>query len=158
MKISKDAVVSLEFTLEDDAGTVLDASRGTPLYYLHGHENIVVGLENALEGKSAGDDVQVEVPPEQGYGTRDDSLILEVDKAQLPEGFQPERGARLTMTVQGQKRPATITKVKLRSVVLDANHPLADRTLHFSVSIKEVRKATKEELSHGHAHAPGGHH
>lgn len=158
MKITKDAVVSLEYKLEDDAGKVLDASRETPLYYLHGHHNIVAGLEQALEGKRAGDEVRVTVPPDQGYGVRDESQVFEVDKAQLGDGFRAERGTKLTMTIQGQKRPATVTKVKLRSVVVDANHPLADLTLHFDVRVKDVRKATKEELAHGHAHGPGGHH
>lgn len=160
MKIHADTVVAIDYTLKDDSGTVIDTSVGhDPLYYLHGHSNIVEGLEEALDGKSAGDSVEVAVPPEKGYGTRDEELVFEVPKAQLPKDLSPQIGMRLSMSGEhGQVMPVTITKVKVNSVELDGNHELADKTLHFSVSVKAVRKATKDELSHGHAHGADGHH
>ncbi len=160
MKIQADTVVSIDYTLKNDAGEVVDSSDGQdPLHYLHGHQNIVEGLEEALEGKAVGDSVEVKVPPEKGYGTRNDQLVFEVPKTQLPKDLTPQIGMRLSMTGDhGQVLPVTITKVKLSSVMLDANHELADQNLNFSVTIKEIRKATKDELEHGHAHGPGGHH
>jgi len=158
MQIDKDCVVAMEYKLTDDDGKVLDESGGTPLYYLHGHANIVPGLEQALQGGKAGDSVQVSVSPEDGYGTYDESLIVELPKSELPDDVHAARGARLMVTIRGQQRPAQITKVKLKTIVLDANHSLADKTLHFDVQVVAVRRATKDELAHGHAHGPGGHH
>ncbi|MEN9579442.1 MAG: hypothetical protein RJA70_2451 [Pseudomonadota bacterium] len=160
MKIQADTVVAIDYTLRDDAGKVIDTSEGhDPLYYLHGHQNIVEGLESALAGKSVGDSVDVVVPPEKGYGTRDEKLVFDIPKEQLPKDLSPQIGMRLSMNGEhGQVIPVTITKVKLNTVQLDGNHELADKALHFSVSIKAVRKATKDELSHGHAHGADGHH
>lgn len=160
MDVQANRVVAIDYTLKGDDGQVIDSSSGDqPLYYLHGHSNIVEGLEQALEGKAVGDVVEVSVPPEKGYGTRDETRVFEVPKTSLPEGLTPTKGMVLQMNAPGGGRlPVTVTKVKLKSIEVDANHELADKTLHFSVTIKEIRKATKNELNHGHAHAPGHHH
>lgn len=160
MRIERDRVVALEYTLTDADGKVIDTNRGgESLYYLHGHHNIVPGLERALEGKEAGESLEVQVDPPDGYGERDDTLVFEVPRSELPADVQPQRGGRLQVTApNGGRAVATITKVKLNSVVLDANHELAGRRLHFSVRVQKVRKATREELAHGHAHGPGHHH
>jgi FKBP-type peptidyl-prolyl cis-trans isomerase SlyD len=160
MDVQANRVVAIDYTLKGDDGQVIDSSDGRePLYYLHGHQNIVEGLEKALEGKNVGDFVEVSVPPEQGYGTRDESRVFEVPKTSLPEDLTPTKGMVLHMSSpDGGRLPVTVTKVKLKSIEVDANHELADKTLHFSVTIKEVRKATKDEMTHGHAHGPGGHH
>ena len=90
MKVSKDMVVAIAYTLKDDAGEVVDSSEGgEPLYYLHGHSNIVVGLEEALEGRDVGDTIEVSVPPEKGYGTRREELVFDVPLSQLPPGLNP---------------------------------------------------------------------
>lgn len=160
MQIAKDAVVSLEYTLKDESGKVLDTSTGrSPLLYLHGHDNIVPGLEKALTGKSVGDSLDVVVAPEEGYGVYDESRTFEVPRSELPANIQPQKGMELTMRgPNGHSVPVTILKVKLNTVVMDGNHPLAGKSLHFHVQVTGVRKAKKEELTHGHAHAPGGHH
>ncbi len=160
MQIAKDSVVSIEYTLTDDNGAILDQSAGRgPLWYLHGHENIVPGLEKALGGKSVGDKLTVSVPPEDGYGAYDETQTFEVPRSELPATIQPQKGMELTMrSPNGHSVPVTILKVKPSSVVMDGNHPLAGKTLHFAVEVSGVRKATKEELAHGHVHAPGGHH
>ena len=157
MIIEKDRVAAFDYTVKDEDGKVVDTSAGkTPLYYLHGHSNIVVGLEEALEGKAAGDEFTVEIPPEKGYGEYDEQRMLEVPKADLPQDVTPQKGMHLFMNAaQGGRLSVTVTKVKLKTVVMDANPPLAGKTLHFSVSVKEVRKAKKSELEHKHAHAPG---
>ncbi|HSC85914.1 MAG TPA: peptidylprolyl isomerase [Polyangiaceae bacterium] len=160
MQIAKDCAVAIEYTLTDDEGKVIDTSTGrSPLWYLHGHENIVPGLEKALTGKSEGDKLKVSVPPEEGYGTYDESRTFEVPRSELPPTIQPEKGMELTMHGPGGHGvPVVVLKVKLNSVILDGNHPLAGKTLHFEVEVASVRKAKKEELSHGHVHGPGGHH
>lgn len=160
MQIAADTVVAIDYTLTDDAGNVVDSSEGgEPLFYLHGHQNIVEGLEEALAGKRAGDSLKVVVSPEKGYGTRDLDLVFEVPRDQLPGGVEPEIGMELEMSDEaGMTIPVRISKVGEDAVEVDANHELADQTLHFSVVIREVRKATAVEISHGHVHGPGGHH
>lgn len=157
MEIQKDVVAAIEYTLKDDDGQVIDTSvGGEPLHYLHGHQNIVPGLERALLGKKVGDAVEVTIAPEDGYGVRDESRTFEVPKSDLPANIQPVKGMQLTMHgPNGMAVPVTVTKVKLSSVVLDGNHPLAGKNLHFSVTVKATRKAKKEEIAHGHAHAHG---
>jgi FKBP-type peptidyl-prolyl cis-trans isomerase SlyD len=160
MQISKNAVVSMDYTLTNADGRVIDKSEeGEPLTYLHGSGGIVPGLERALEGKSPGDRVTVTVAPEDGYGERDEDLVQTVDRSALKGVGEIEAGMQLRATIGGH--PAILTVVGFEgttSVKLDANHPLAGETLHFDVEVREVRAATREELSHGHVHGPGGHH
>ncbi len=159
MKIAKDAVAEITYTLKDDEGRILDTNVGRPpLYYLHGAGNLVRGLEQALTGKEAGDTVEVVVSPEDGYGAYDESRTFEVPKGELGPGVNPQKGQVLTMrSPNGISIPVTVLKVKLNTVLLDGNHQLAGKTLHFSVTVNKVRKAKKEELAHGHAHGPHGH-
>lgn len=160
MRIENDTVVSIDYTLKNDQGEVLDTSEGHgPLHYLHGHGNIVEGLESALGGRSVGDSLDVTVPPELGYGTHSDELVFDVPREQLPKDVTPHKGMELSMTSDdGHTVPVRIRSVKPTSVQMDANHELAGVTLHFHVAVRDVRKATEEELQHGHAHGPGGHH
>jgi len=157
--IEKNRVVSFNYTLRDDQGTVIDATgaRG-PLSYLHGKGNIIPGLEQALSGKAAGDKLDVTVAPEQGYGVRDERLVQIVARAKFGEvaGLAPGMQVRAS----GPKGPRIVTVVSVDRdfVTVDGNHPLAGRTLHFSLEVAEVRKATHEEISHGHVHGPGGNH
>lgn len=157
MKVEKDRVVGFDYVLTDETDKVLDKSEGrNPMYYLHGHGNIVPGLEEALEGKGKGDSFDVTLEPEKAYGQRDESRTFEVPRSELGSDVQPQKGMVLTMqSPNGVKIPVTILKVKLRTVLLDGNHQLAGKTLHFVGKIVEVRKAKKEELAHRHAHGPG---
>jgi FKBP-type peptidyl-prolyl cis-trans isomerase SlyD len=159
MQIARDKVVAIDYTLSDAQGGVIDSSKGQePLHYLHGSGNIIPGLEKALEGKSAGDTIKVTVPPEQGYGVHDPLLVQDVPraafgKAKVEEGMQFRAEGK-----NAGSRMVTVVNVQPDSVRIDANHPLAGKTLHFDVKVVAVREATKEELSHGHVHGPGGHH
>jgi len=157
--ISKNRVVTMHYTLRDEQGTVIDStdSRG-PLAYLHGKGNIIPGLEQALDGKGAGDKLDVTVAPEQGYGMRNERLVQIVPRSGFPAGTELNPGTRLRTNGPQGPRLVTIAKVERDFVTVDGNHPLAGRTLHFSVEVAEVRKATHEEVAHGHAHDPGGHH
>ena len=159
MRIDKNRVVTLHYTLRDEQGTVLDSSEGrAPLTYLHGKGNIIPGLEQALAGKEAGEKLDVSVAPEQAYGTRDERLVQILPRSRLPEGTQVAPGMQLRAESPKGPRLVSVVKVERDFVTVDGNHPLAGRTLNFSVEVAEVRKATHEEVSHGHVHGPGGHH
>lgn len=159
MKAAQGMVVSMHYTLTDDSGEVLDSSRGSePLNYLHGHSNIIPGLEKALESVSAGHKSKVTVAPTEGYGEKNPEAIFEAPREHFPPDMKLEVGARVS--ADGPNGPITFAIVSMTETgaVLDANHPLAGKTLHFDVEITEVRTATKEELEHGHVHGAGGHH
>ena len=159
MQIEKNRVVLVHYTLRDEQGKVLDSSSGRgPLSYLHGKGNIIPGLEQALAGKAAGEKLDVTVPPEQGYGRRDDRLVQIIPRSKFAEGSELTPGMQVRATGSQGARMVTIVRVERDFVTIDANHPLAGRTLHFSVEVAEVRKATHEEVSHGHVHGPGAHH
>lgn len=159
MQIDKNRVVSLHYTLRDERGTVIDSSSGAgPLSYLHGRSGIVPGLEPALSGRVTGDKLDVTVLPEQGYGRRDDRLVQIVARSRLADGVELTPGMQVRANGPQGARMVTVVRVERDFVTVDANHPLAGRTLHFSVEVTGVRKATQAEVSHGHVHGPGGHH
>jgi FKBP-type peptidyl-prolyl cis-trans isomerase SlyD len=159
MKIAKENVVSIHYTLTNDAGEVLDSSSGgEPLEYLHGFGNIIPGLEAALVGKSAGDKFKVTVEPAQAYGERNDQLVQKVPRSQFPQPNQIQAG--MQFQANGPHGPMVLTVVEVddNDVTVDGNPELAGQTLHFDVEVTGVRAASKEELDHGHVHGPGGHH
>ena len=161
MKISSGSVVGIDYSLHLGDGKVIDASGpGEPMTYLHGEGQIVPGLESALEGLSVGDQKQVVIAPADGYGEHDPRGLQEVPRTAFPPGFEPQVGMELTAEgPNGEPVPFTVREVKPEAVVIDLNHPLAGKTLHFDVTVREVRQATEEEIAHGHAHgADGPHH
>lgn len=159
MKVGKGSVVSVDYELHLGDGKVIDASSpGSPLAYIHGEGQIVPGLERALEGLDMGEARQVVVSPEDGYGVHDARGIQEVPRNAFPSDVEPFAGMELMAEgPQGQTVPFVVREVKPDSVVIDLNHPLAGRTLHFAVTVRDVREATPEELHHGHVHGPHGH-
>ena len=160
MKIANDTVVTLDYRLHLGDGKTVDASEpGDPLVYLHGYEEIVPGLERALEGKGAGEKLQVVVKPEDGYGEYDPESVEEVPRSELPADLNLVAGEIITGTdPDGDEMDFLIKEVKKDTVVLDFNDPMAGKTLHFDVTVREVRAATDEEKEHGHAHVPGQEH
>jgi FKBP-type peptidyl-prolyl cis-trans isomerase SlyD len=159
MQIAKDAVVSIHYTLKNDAGETVDSSAGgDPLAYLQGNGNLVPGLENALEGKQAGDKVSVKVSPNDGYGEYDKSLVQQVPRRSFKGVPNIQVGMQFQVQSGQGPRAVTVTNVIGDMVTVDGNHPLAGQNLNFDVEIAEVRVATDEELAHGHVHGPGGHH
>jgi len=159
MNVASNKVVCIHYTLRDEAGVVLDSSLGrTPLAYLHGKGNLVPGLEAALEGKSAGTRFEVAVAPEQGYGIRDDRLVQIVPRTKFGDASEITPGMQFKANGPGGTRVLTVMRVERDLVTVDANHPLAGKTLYFQVEITEIRRATRDELMHGHVHGPGGHH
>lgn len=158
MQIAKNAVVRIDYTLTNDAGTVLDTSKGRePLAYVHGVGGLIPGLEEELDGKAAGDKLQVVIPPEKGYGERQDGLVQKVEREQLPTEADVQVGAQFQAHTNVGVQVVTVTDVEGDQVTLDGNHPLAGETLHFDVNVVDVREATQEELEHGHVHGAGGH-
>lgn len=159
MSIENDKVVSIHYTLKDTEGNVLESSVDKdPMSYLHGHGNIIPGLENALIGKESGDSLSVTVEPEQGYGTYDESLVQRVPVKRLGvESRKLKPGMMLQLKTRRGPQMARVKKVGRFVVDIDVNHPMAGKTLVFEVTIENVRDATDEERSHGHAHGPGGH-
>jgi len=159
VSIKKDSVVTFNYTLKDDGGEVIDSSApGEPLAYLHGHGNLVPGLERELEGKSAGEQLSVKVTAADGYGERNKDLIQKIPRRSLKGINKITVGMRLHAQTQEGPRAVTVTAVTGDMVTIDGNHPLAGKNLNFDIELVEVRDATEEELAHGHVHGPGGHH
>jgi FKBP-type peptidyl-prolyl cis-trans isomerase SlyD len=159
MSIARDSVVSIHYTLRDDAGDLIDSSaEGEPLAYLHGHGNIVPGLERELEGKSAGDKLSVKVSPAEGYGEYEEQLVQKIPRRSLRGIANVRVGMQLHAQTAHGTRVVTVTQIVGDMITIDGNHPLAGKALSFDVEVTEVRQATEEELTHGHVHGPGGHH
>jgi FKBP-type peptidyl-prolyl cis-trans isomerase SlyD len=159
MGITQDQVVSIHYTLRDDAGEIIDASaQGAPLTYLHGHGNLIPGLERELTGKNAGDRLRVQIAPRDGYGEYDSGLVQRVPRRSLQGVPNVKLGMRLQTQGARGARAVTVTQLVGDIVTLDGNHPLAGKNLDFEVEVAAVRAATAEELLHGHVHGPGGHH
>jgi len=159
MTIQKNSVVTINYTLRDDTGGLIESSEGQePLTYLHGQGNIIPGLESSLEGKSAGESISVSVPPEDAYGVWEESNILNIPKEQFSGVDDIKAGMQFSVNSNEGEQIVTVTKVEGETVIVDANHPLAGKTLNFDVTVVGIREATKDELDHRHAHGDGGHH
>ena len=158
LMIGKHSVVSIHYTLKDDEGEVMDSSEGRePLAYLHGANNLIPGLESELQGKIAGATFQATIDPKDAYGEISDELVQTISKEMFQGADEIQPG--MTFVAQGeggQQRQVRVTDVAGDDVTIDANHPMAGKTLHFDVEVVEVREATEQELEHGHVHA-GGH-
>lgn len=159
MQISEHKVVTIDYTLTDDEGTVIDSSRGSePLAYVQGIGNIIPGLESALEGKQPGDTLKVKIAPKDGYGARDEELVQIVNSEMFSNPEELQVGAHFQAHDGEEHRMFTVTAIEGDHVTIDGNHPLAGVTLNFDVTVKDVREATAEELNHGHAHGGHDHH
>ncbi len=157
MNIEQGKVVSIDYTLKNSEGEVLDTSEGRePLPYLHGSGNIIPGLEAALDGKSSGDQVNAVIEPEKAYGVRDENQVGKVARSDLEGVGDISIGTQLQAQTPQGPRVVVVVEMDDESVTIDANHPLAGETLHFDVTVGEIRDATAEEVEHGHAHAPDG--
>ncbi len=152
--IANDVVVTLSYNLSLDDGTTVEFSDETdPLVYLHGHQNIIPGLERALTGLKVGDRKGVVVQPDEGYGDYDPEDTQELGRDEMPADFVPEEGMLLEVHDEdGEELLATVIEVADDHVVLDFNHPMAGKTLHFDVNILSLRDASPDELAHGHVH------
>lgn len=158
MHIEENRVVILNYILKDDQGDVIDSAEDSNFAYLHGAANIVPGLEQALHGKSAGDEFSTRIEPAQGYGDRSDSMSQVVPRDMFETGEKIEVGMQFhAESPDGQPLAVTVVQITDDEITVDGNHPLAGVTLNFEVKVVEVREASKEELEHGHVHTAGGH-
>lgn len=161
MNIEDKKVVSFHYTLTDDAGETVDSSheRGEPMLYLHGANNIIRGLEAAMAGRAAGDAFKVTVEPADAYGVRKEANVQRLTLKKLGlKSSQLQPGMILNLQTRNGPAQVTVLKVGRFNVDVDANHPLSGQSLHFDVEILDVRDASEDEVKHGHAHGPGGHH
>ena len=159
MKVTKNTVVYLRYKLSDEHGEVLEDALGdAPVAVLQGHGNIITGLDRALLDHQAGDVMDVTVPPEQGYGLRQDNKIQRVSKKYFAQPRRLKPGLQVSLQTDQGAQLVTVVKVGAKVVDVDTNHPLAGETLHFHVEIDEVREATPSEIAHRHAHADGKNH
>ncbi len=157
MNITKDSVVSFHYQMADAEGNVLETSAGNdPTVYLQGHGAMMQGIEDALEGKAAGDEVSVTLTPEQAYGMPKPNSQMRIPRKHLLNKGKLQVGQIVQVNTDNGARQATVVKVGLKTVDIDSNHPLAGKTLAFQLNVVDVREATAEEKSHGHVHAPGG--
>ncbi len=159
MVIAPRSVVAIHYTLTDEQGVTLDASApDQPLVYLHGAGNIIPGLERALLGRSAGDNLAVTVAPADAYGEWDGDMVQQVPRDLFGEDQEIAIGMRFSGNTPQGPITVVVTAIAGDQVTLDGNHPMAGKTLHFDVTVDAVRAATDQELLHGHIHGPGCHH
>ena len=153
MQVANNTVVAVDYTLTGSDGEVIDSSQGgEPLSYLHGAGGIIPGLERELEGKSVGDQLQVVVQPEDGYGEYNDALVQTLPREDFSAVADLEVGLQFQVESNVGPIVVTITQITDDEVTIDGNHALAGEVLNFDVTIREVREATAEEIDHGHAH------
>ena len=159
MQIAQNSVVTLHYTLKDNDGNIIDKSDDGSFLYLHGAMNIIPGLENALAGKTAGEELSVSVAPAEGYGEKDPGRVQEVPKEMFESSEEIKVGVQFhAQGPDGNAVVVTVTEVRDDVVVVDGNHALAGVDLNFDVKIVDVREASEEEISHGHVHGEHGHH
>jgi FKBP-type peptidyl-prolyl cis-trans isomerase SlyD len=154
MNIANNRVVSINYTLTNAQNQVLDSTGPEPFQYLHGHQNIIPGLEKVLEGKNQGDSLKVSIPAAEAYGERNDNLVATVPLDRFSGVDTVKEGMQFhAETPDGEIQMVTVTKVETNTVTIDGNHPMAGLDLNFDVSVLNVREASEEELRHGHVHA-----
>ena len=156
MKVAENKVVLIDYTLTDNAGEMIDSSEGVgPLAYLQGHGNIVEGLEEALMGKEAGDEVKASIEPAKAYGERHEDMKQEVPKELFGGVENIDVGMQFQSETDQGPVLVTVAEISDEMVTVDGNHPLAGVHLNFDVTVREVREPTAEELEHGHVHGEG---
>lgn len=157
MQIAKDKVATITYTLTDNEGNIIDqAGADNPFAFIHGLGNIIPGLENALVGKTTGDQLTVAIEAADAYGERDDSMIQVLGKEMFEGVDEVKPGMQFHAQTNQGMSVVTVTDVSDDQITIDGNHPLAGMALNFDVSILEVRDASEEELDHGHVHGAGG--
>ena len=159
MKIERGRVVRMHYTLRDDSGTTIESSGGRePLSYLHGYGHVIPGLEKALDGSQAGLQTTVTIAPQDAYGEKDPQAVIRAPRGDFPDGLALEPGVEVQADTPDGPISFTVIAIEGDEAVLDANHPLAGKTLTFDVHVLDVREATADEIAHGHVHGAGGAH
>lgn len=158
MEIAKNSVVTLDYTVTDPDGNMIDDGQH-PLVYLHGgYDGIFAVIEEALEGKKVGDNLKVKLLPEDGFGEFDEELVMIEEASLFPDNIEVGMSFERVGEDGEEEMIYRITDIADGKVVVDGNHPLAGTALIFDLTVKDVRAATDEEVGHGHVHGDGGHH
>lgn len=158
MIVEKDKAVSFHYTLKNADGEEMETSRDKqPMSYLHGANNIISGLEKAMEGHAVNDEFSVTVEPEEAYGVRNENNVQRIPMKRLKGIGKLSVGQVLNLQTNNGQVQVTVLKVGRFNVDVDGNHPLAGKALTFDVEITDIREASEEELEHRHVHGPGGH-
>jgi len=159
MIAEKDKVVTFHYTLKNAEGEQMETSRDKqPMSYLHGANNIIIGLEKAMEGHAVNDEFSVTVKPEEAYGIRNEGNVQRIPLKRLKGIGKISPGQILNLQTNQGPVQVTVLRVGRFNVDVDANHPLAGQALTFDIEITDIRDASEEELTHRHVHGPGGHH
>jgi FKBP-type peptidyl-prolyl cis-trans isomerase SlyD len=157
MQIAKDTVAVIDYVLKDDDGSLLDESHNGEFAYLHGAQNIIPGLEQALEGKQAGDQIEVSIAPGDAYGEIDPERIQVVPRDMFETDEEIVPGMQFhAQTPEGHMIMITVAEVDDDEVTIDGNHVMAGMNLNFEVEVVSVREASEDELVHGHVHTAEG--
>ncbi len=157
--IESDSVVTVHYTGTLPDGEVFDSSRDKdPMTFLIGHRNMIPGFEEELMGAAVGETRNFTLPPERAYGERDDEALQQVSRDQFPEDMDIKPGMMMAAQTDQGPIPFTISEINGDQITIDFNHQMAGKTLTFNVEILDIRNATPDEIAHGHAHGPGGHH
>ncbi len=149
MEVQQDSVVTIHYVLRDDDGEVVDQSDGQPISYLHGHNNLIPGLEKALDGHEPGDEVEASVKPEEGYGEYNEDLVQNVNRDAFEGVDNLEAGMSFRAESDAGNMIVTVKEVGDQEVTVDGNHVLAGQNLNFMVTVADVREATHNELEQG---------
>jgi len=159
MAIGINKVVTLNFTLTDQHGNILDSTEGEqPFSFLSGHQNILPKLESEIDTMLIGSKRTITINAADAYGEYNEDIVQVVGKDEFPPEFLLEVGMQyIASAPDGTKMPFTITEVNDEDVTIDFNHPLAGKDLNFDIELLNVRDATSEEIAHGHVHGAGGH-
>ena len=147
MIIAHNTVATIDYQLSElDGESLDDSAQSGPMVYLHGYRHVLPALEEALEGAAPGDELTVELAPEDAYGPRQENLVFEAKREVLPEGLELEPGKRLSSGSHGRRFSLLVLRVTDDSAVLDGNHPLAGLWLTFRLTVRDVREATADEI------------
>jgi len=158
MKAEKDHIIQFHYQLKDESSELLEDSRsGEPMTYLHGHNNIFAKMEIALQDKVVGDTFAVTLAAEDAYGIRLENSGQRISRKHIVNKGKLQPGMTVSVNTDKGQRQVVVTKVGKFVVDVDTNHPMAGKTLTFAIEIMDIRAATNEEISHGHAHGAGGH-
>ena len=158
MEIAKNTVVTLNYTVHDMDGNVVDDGE-SPLVYMHGgYDGIFSPIEEALHGKSIGENIKLKLQPEDTFGEYDEEMVMIEERSLFPDDIEVGMSFERVTDAGDDEMLYRITDIAEDKVVVDGNHPLAGVALVFDITVAEVRSATSEEISHGHVHGPGGHH
>jgi FKBP-type peptidyl-prolyl cis-trans isomerase SlyD len=160
MSILTNKVISFNYTLKDDEGTILDSSANKePLTFLSGSQQIIPKLEEALSGMIIGSKKNIKIAAADAYGEYSEDAIQKIKMDQFPKEANIEVGMTyIANSPDGKQMPFLVSEINEQDITVDFNHPLAGKNLEFDVELLDVRDATPEEIQHGHVHGPGGHH